>query len=194
MFRPPQCFHATHEFLLFGFALIVTDHELLVFFSHQVMTCSCVGPVAITVLHRDRQRQHRPSYPGRQPSRYRFLIGITHRDCFGQHYLQTLSRGLAGYSIALRASELSMFLSEPSDPKHVKATIPLGHPLVVVVVANNNIQLVCHMRFVRVFVFVVVITKKHPIWRRSLLSSQRNIQHGGAQSCRLIEWLSTHIS
>ena len=57
IFLPPEHFPATHEFPLFGFTLIVTDHEILVFFSRPVVTCGCVGPIVITVL-RDRRRQH----------------------------------------------------------------------------------------------------------------------------------------
>ena len=90
MFLLPEHFHVTQDFLLFGLALIVTGHELLVFFSRPVMTCGCVGcvgPVAITVLTRDRRRQQEPCYPERHPSQYRFLIGLTHSGCFGQHYL-----------------------------------------------------------------------------------------------------------
>ena len=83
-----------------GLLLIVTDDELLVFFSCLVMTCGCVGPVAITVLHRDRRRQHGPFYPRRRLSQYRFLVGLTHSGCFGPHYFQALSIGLAGYFVA----------------------------------------------------------------------------------------------
>ena len=50
MFLPPEHFHATHESLLFGFAVTVTDHELLVFFSRPVMACGFVDPVAITAI------------------------------------------------------------------------------------------------------------------------------------------------
>ena len=114
MFLPPEHFHATHESLLFGFALMVTDHELLVFVSHPVMTCGCVGPVAITVLHREQKRQHGSFYPGQRPSQYRLLVGLTHSGCFGQHYLQALSMCLAEYFVAQSASDLFMFL-DPED-------------------------------------------------------------------------------
>ena len=111
MFLPLEHFHVTHKSLFLGFALIVTDHELLVFFSRPIMTCGCVGYVAITVPHWDRRRQHGLFYPGRCPSQYRLLVGLTHSSCFGPHYLQALSIGLAGYFVARSASDLSMFLT-----------------------------------------------------------------------------------
>ena len=128
MFRSPEHFYAIHEFLLIGFAFIVTDHKLLVFFSCPVVTCGSVGPVAITVLYRDRRRHLKHFYFGRRPSQYRFFVGITHRCCFRQHYLQVFSIGLTEYSVAQRASDLSLFLTgnrtgDLRVQKHVKATI-----------------------------------------------------------------------
>ena len=75
------------------------------------MTCGFVGPVAVTVIHRKQRRQHGPFYAERRLSQYRFLIGLTHSGCFRQNYLQALSVGLAGYSVAQSASDLSMFLT-----------------------------------------------------------------------------------
>ena len=43
-------FHVAHESLLFGFVLIVADHEILVFFTRSVVMRGCVGHVPITVL------------------------------------------------------------------------------------------------------------------------------------------------
>ena len=60
MFLPPEHFYVTHEILLFGFPLIETNHELLVFFFRSVVTCGYVGPIAITVFLGDRRRQHEP--------------------------------------------------------------------------------------------------------------------------------------
>ena len=85
------------------------------------MTCGCVGPVVSTVLHRDRRRQHGPFYPGRRLSQYRFLIVLTHSGCFGQYYFQTLSRGLARYSVV-------QFIP----------FIPAGHSTAVVVVVAEK--------------------------------------------------------
>ena len=111
MFLPLEHFHATHESFLFGFALIVTEHELLIFFSRPVMMCGCVCPVAITVLHRDRSRQRRRIYPGDVRASIGSLLGSLIVVVFGQHYLQALSMGLAGYFVAQRASDLSIFLT-----------------------------------------------------------------------------------
>ena len=59
MFLLPEPFHATHESFLFGLVFVVTDYAILVFFPYLVVTCGCVGSVAITVLLRDRRRQHK---------------------------------------------------------------------------------------------------------------------------------------
>ena len=103
MFLPPGHFYAAHESLLFGFALIVTDRKLLIFFSRPVITCGCVGPVAITVLNQDGKRQHGPFYLGRRLSQYRFLFRLTHSGCFGQHYFHALTMDVA---VAQRTSNL----------------------------------------------------------------------------------------
>ena len=84
MFLLSEQFYATHESLLFGFVIIVTDHKLLVFFSHPVMTSGCVDSVAITVLHQNQRRQHGPFYPRLRPSQYRFFIKLTLSSCFRQ--------------------------------------------------------------------------------------------------------------
>ena len=113
-----------------------------VFFFCPVVTWGYVGPVAITVLLRDRRRQHGTIYPGRRSSQYGLIIGVTHCGCFGQHYLLTLFRGLAGYSVAQTALNLSMFLTGSQTdnlqiPKHVAVELASSHTKLTLFRATN---------------------------------------------------------
>ena len=65
----------------------------------------------------------------RRSSQYRFLVGLSHSGCFERHYLQVLSMGLTGCSVAQKASGHSTFLTGKRTrdlrvQKHVvKATV-----------------------------------------------------------------------